>query len=181
MGVVDVVRHDQYWPGASADDHDRSSTEVLLEVFVRDYPSLVRLAALLLDDPHLAEDVVQDAYLRVATRHYRLNDHGKALAYLRRTVLNLARNSMRRRRLARRHGVVSLAAVSSAEEEAITAFERQQIVSGLQRLPRRQREVLVLRYFLDCSIEATAQVLGITTGSVKAYGSRGIQQLKDML
>ncbi|MFN8082419.1 MAG: sigma-70 family RNA polymerase sigma factor [Kineosporiaceae bacterium] len=94
-------------------------------------------------------------------------------------MVNLARNSLRRRRLARRHATVSLEVGCSAEEEAIIAFEPQEIVRGLQELPRRQREVLVLRYFLDCSTEETAQLLGITTGSVKGYASRGIQRLKD--
>jgi RNA polymerase sigma-70 factor (sigma-E family) len=153
----------------------------MVEVFTGQYLSLVRLAAMLLDDSHAAEDVVQDAYVRVAGRHYRLRDPHKALAYLRQTVVNLARNSLRRRLVARRHAVSSLRPAASAEDDAIDRFERQAVVRGLRALPRRHREVLVLRYYLECSVEETAGLLGLSTGSVKAYASRGFQQLKALV
>jgi RNA polymerase sigma factor (sigma-70 family) len=63
----------------------------------------------------------------------------------------------------------------------IDRFERQAVVRGLRALPRRHREVLVLRYYLECSVEETAGLLGISTGSVKAYASRGFQQLKALV
>ena len=155
--------------------------QVMSEVFTGQYRSLVRLAAMLLDDPHAAEDVVQDAYVRVATRHYRLRDPDKALAYLRQTVVNLARNSLRRRLLARRHPEPGPSTEASAEDHAINRFEQQAIVRALRSLPRRHREVLVLRYYLDCSIEETAGLLGLSAGSVKAYASRGGQQMKALV
>jgi len=153
----------------------------MLEVFTGQYSSLVRLAALLLDDSHAAEDVVQDAYVRVAARLSRLRDPDKALAYLRQTVVNLARNSLRRRLVARRHATSSLPAAASAEDDAIDRFERQSVVQALRALPRRVREVLVLRYYQDCSVQETAELLGLSTGSVKAYASRGVQQLKNLV
>jgi RNA polymerase sigma-70 factor (sigma-E family) len=155
--------------------------DVMAEVFTGQYASLVRLAAMLLDDSHAAEDVVQDAYIRVAARHHRLRDPGKALAYLRQTVVNLARNSLRRRVLARRHTLAAGGTVASAEDDAIGRFERQSVVRALRTLSRRHREVLVLRYYLDCSVEDTADLLGLSTGAVKAYASRGVQQLKSAL
>ena len=164
-----------------ADSRDEASANVMVEVFTGQYPSLVRLAAMLLDDSHAAEDVVQDAYVRVASRHYRLRDSEKALAYLRQTVVNLARNTLRRRLVARRHAVSSVRAAASAEDDAIDRFERQGVVRALRALPRRHREVLVLRYYLDCSVEQTAGLLGLSTGSVKAYASRGFQQLKALI
>lgn len=158
-----------------------SSADLLTEVFTGQYLSLVRLAAMLLADPHAAQDVVHDAYLRVAVRHYRLRDPNKALAYLRQTVVNLARNSLRRRLLARRHEAVSVGFAASAEDDAIARFERQAVIRGLRALPRRNREVLVLRYYLGCSVEETAGLLGLSAGSVKAYASRGAQQLKELI
>jgi RNA polymerase sigma factor (sigma-70 family) len=152
MGVMSLpVRDGRADPEVGAE----SSADVLVEVLTGQYPSLVRLAAMLLDDAHAAEDVVQDAYVRVAARHYRLRDPHLALAYLRQTVVNLARNSLRRRLLARRHVASSLPDAASAEEAAIDRFERQSVIRGLRALSRRYREVLVLRYYLDCSVEDT--------------------------
>lgn len=167
--------------GPAADYLDEPSTDVMVEVYHGQYPSLVRLAAMLLDDPHAAEDIVQDAYVRVAARHYRLRDPEKAVAYLRQAVVNLARNSLRRRLLARRHATVDLPDAASAEDDAIDKFERQAVVRALRALPRRHREVLVLRYYLDCSVAETARLLGLGAGSVKAYASRGFQQLKALV
>jgi RNA polymerase sigma-70 factor (sigma-E family) len=178
--VTSVTEHSSGQdPGVDGREH--SSANVMVEVFTGQYPSLVRLAAMLLDDSHAAEDVVQDAYVRVATRHHRLRDPHKALAYLRQTVVNLARNSLRRRLVARRHAESSLPAAASAEDDAIDRFERQAVVQGLRALSRRHREVLVLRYYLECSVEETAELLGLSTGSVKAYASRGFQRLKALL
>lgn len=155
--------------------------DVIAEAFAGQYPTLVRLAAMLLDDAHAAEDVVQDAYLRVAARPVRLRDPQKALAYLRQTVVNLSRNAIRRRALVRRHAATDLPDAASAEESAIESFERQAIVLALRRLPRRHRETLVLRYYLELSVDETARTLGISTGAVKAYTSRGFQQLRDLI
>ena len=167
--------------GPAVDRPEEPSVNVMIAVYHGQYPSLVRLAAMLLDDPHTAEDVVQDAYVRVATRHYRLRDPDKAVAYLRQAVVNLARNSLRRRLLARRHATVDLTDVASAEDDAIDRFRRQAVVRALRALPRRHREVLVLRYYLGCSVAETAGLLGLGSGSVKAYASRGVQQLKALV
>jgi RNA polymerase sigma-70 factor (sigma-E family) len=158
------------------------SVDPLAEVFTGQYASLVRLAAMLLDDLHAAEDIVHDAYLRVAARHYRLRDPNKALAYLRQTVVNLARNSLRHQLVVRRHAAVAASdAVVSAEEAALERFEQLAVVRALRDLPLRHREVLVLRYYLDLSVEQTASLLGLSTGAVKAYASRGAKQLKVLL
>ena len=178
MRTASVYDGGQDPEAASRED---SSANMMIEVFTGQYPSLVRLAAMLLDDSHAAEDVVQDAYVRVAARHYRLRDPHKALAYLRQTVVNLARNSLRRQLVARRHAVSSLPAAASAEDDAIDRFERQAVITALRALPRRHREVLVLRYWLQCSVEETAELLGLSTGSVKAYASRGFNQLKALV
>jgi RNA polymerase sigma-70 factor (sigma-E family) len=162
------------------------SVDPLAEVFTGQYTSLVRLAAMLLDDPHNAEDIVHDAYLRTATRHYRLRDPNKALAYLRQTVVNLARNSLRHQLVVRRHAPAvaasdPVASAASAEEAALERFEQLAVVRALRDLPIRHREVLVLRYYLDLSVEQTASLLGLSTGAVKAYASRGAKQLKVLL
>jgi RNA polymerase sigma-70 factor (sigma-E family) len=184
MGVsVDDTRWDSWEAavgGREVADRVDDAAHVIGEVFAAQYPALVRLAAMLLSDPHAAEDIVQDAYVRVAARRYRVRDPDQALAYLRQTVVNLARNSLRRRLLIQRHSTVSLSDEPSAEADAIARFEQQQVIRDLRSLSRRHREVVVLRYYLDCSIEETADLLGLSTGAVKAYASRALQQLKAM-
>src|SRR2546430_9986423 len=122
---VTSVSGDDAGPYPEVDRGGDSSADVLAEVLTRGYAVLVRLAAMLLDDAHGAEDVVQDAYVRVAARRYRLRDPDKALAYLRRTVVNLARNSLRRRIVARRLSSFTIADAASTEDYAIARFERQ--------------------------------------------------------
>jgi RNA polymerase sigma-70 factor (sigma-E family) len=175
------VRVHQGGPDPEAGSREDCSANVMIAVFTGQYPALVRLAAMLLDDSHAAEDVVQDAYIRVAARHHRLRDPNRALAYLRQTVVNLARNSLRHQLVARRHAASNLPAAASAEEDAIDRFERQAVIRALRVLPRRHREVLVLRYCLQCSVEETAELLGLSAGSVKAYASRGVSQLKALI
>lgn len=153
----------------------------MAEVLAARYPGLVRLAAMLLDDASSAEDVVQEAYVRVAARPRRLRDPNHAHAYLRQAVVNLSRTWVRRRKLAERHRSPPDPDLASAEEGAIEAFERQAVVRGLRALPRRQREVLVLRYYLDLTIEATAHELGLSPGAVKSYASRGLARLGELI
>src|SRR4051812_3659471 len=92
--------------GAPATGWGRTVTDddALAALYLRHFPSLVRLAALLLDDLAASEDVAQEAYVRVALARRRLRDPDAGLAYLRRTVVNLARSALRRRLVARRHG-----------------------------------------------------------------------------
>jgi RNA polymerase sigma-70 factor (sigma-E family) len=176
-----VSVHDGSERGDPVSQPSGGPVDVMTQVFSGQYPSLVRLAAMLLDDAHLAEDVVQEAYIRAAAGQRRLRDPEKALAYLRQTVVNLSRSSIRRRLLVWRHSVSSLPDVSSAEEDAIESFERQAVIQGLRSLPRRHRESLVLRYYLDLTVEQTARTLGISTGAVKSYTSRGLKQLGELI
>lgn len=150
-------------------------------IYTQQFSSLVRLAALLLDDVAASEDVVQEAYLRVSASQRRLRDPEKALAYLRQTVVNLSRSALRRRAMMRRHAPKPLPDGASAEDGAYAAFERAAVVQALRQLPRRSREALVLRYYLDLTEAQTAQALGISIGSVKSYCSRGLDRLATLL
>jgi RNA polymerase sigma-70 factor (sigma-E family) len=153
----------------------------LAAVFAAQYRPLVRLAAMLLDDPHAAEDMAQEAYVRVAVRRDRVRDPHKTLAYLRQTVVNLCRTANRRGALARRFATVEVPDVPDIQDGAVARFQQQAVVAGLRALPRRHREVVVLRFYLDLSVEQTALALGLSTGAVKAYSSRGLEQLRRRL
>lgn len=142
-------------------------------LYAAHYRSLVRLAALLLDDASASEDVVQEAYVRVHGRH--LDDPNKALAYLRQTVVNLARSSLRRRLVARR--LAPRPDRATVDDAAYATVERDALVTALRAIPRREREALVLRYVADLSEAQAAEVMGCAVGSVKGYTSRGLARL----
>lgn len=162
-----------------------TTEETLTALYVTEYQRLLRLAALLVDDLGSCEEIVQDAYLKVHAALLgptpRLRDEDRALAYLRQTVVNLARSSLRRRLVARKHAPRAMPDAPSAEEGAYAQVERAAVVKALRDLPRRQREAVVLRYYGDLSEAAAAGVMGVSVGSVKAYTSRGLAALAEAL
>lgn len=166
-------------PG-DADEAMAEGTTVdhLTETYRAHYRSLLGLAALLLDDTASCEDVVQEAFIRVHSARNRVRDPEKTLAYLRQTVVNLSRSALRRRILGLKLLSKPMPDMASAEEGAYEQLERDQLIKAMRGLQRRQREVLVLRYFADMTEAQVAETLGLSLGSVKAYGSRGIAALR---
>ncbi|TVL92604.1 SigE family RNA polymerase sigma factor [Streptomyces sp. SAJ15] len=155
-----------------------TTVDHLTETYRAHYRSLLGLAALLLDDTASCEDVVQEAFIRVHSARNRVRDPEKTLAYLRQTVVNLSRSALRRRILGLKLLSKPMPDMASAEEGAYEQLERDQLIKAMRGLQRRQREVLVLRYFADMTEAQVAETLGISLGSVKAYGSRGIAALR---
>ncbi|MGW0534146.1 SigE family RNA polymerase sigma factor [Streptomyces sp. NPDC003032] len=155
-----------------------TTVDHLTETYRAHYRSLLGLAALLLDDTASCEDVVQEAFIRVHSARKRVRDPEKTLAYLRQTVVNLSRSALRRRILGLKLLSKPMPDMASAEEGAYDLLERDELIKAMRGLQRRQREVLVLRYFADMTEAQVAETLGISLGSVKAYGSRGIAALR---
>jgi RNA polymerase sigma-70 factor (sigma-E family) len=142
---------------------------------------LVRLAVLLVDDLATAEDVVQDAFARFLARPTRLDDPQRAVAYLRTSVVNGARDKLRRRRTARAYEPPHEVPRDATAESAVLAEEHREVLAALRQLAPRQREVLVLRYWSDCSEAEIAEHLGISRGAVKSTASRALDALEKML
>lgn len=145
---------------------------------------LVGLASLLVDDRETAEDVVQDAFAGLYRRWRHLRDPDAAVAYLNRAVVNGGRDHVRRDRradAARVRLVPAPAVLGSAEHDAVVHAEADRLWSALTRLPHRQRQVLVLRYYLDQSEAEIADTLEVSRGSVKRHASRGIAALAHSL
>ncbi|MET9958804.1 SigE family RNA polymerase sigma factor [Streptomyces sp. NPDC006326] len=155
-----------------------TTVDHLTETYQAHYRSLLGLAALLLDDTASCEDVVQEAFIRVHSARNRVRDREKTLAYLRQTVVNLSRSALRRRILGLKLLSKPMPDMASAEEGAYDQLERDDLIKAMRGLQRRQREVLVLRYFADMTEAQVAETLGVSLGSVKAYGSRGIAALR---
>ena len=138
---------------------------------------LTRLAVVMLGDRPAAEDVVQDAFCGLYTHWRRLSDPAKALPYLRSAVLNGCRNHRRRGYRAGREP----AGWEHAESAVLLAEEHREVLAGLQRLPARQCEALVLRFYLELAEPEIAQTMGISRGTVKSTTSRALAALGRIL
>ena len=143
--------------------------------------ALVKLAFLMTGDQPTAEDIVQDAFLGLCRRWRSLEDTGNALGYLRASVLNGCRSVHRVR--FRRRGITLDAPedTASAEDIAILGEANRLVLVAIRRLPPRQREAVVLRYYLDMTEDQAAQAMGVSRGTVKSATSRGLAGLARML
>lgn len=142
----------------------------------------IRLAVVMLGDRTAAEDVVQDAFCGLYRRWQKLDDPAKALSYVRSAVLNGSRSHLRAKIRAERHvAAISTDHVASAEDDALLAEEHAEVLAALRKLPARQREALVLKFYLDLDEPDIASAMGISAGTVKSTTSRGIAALGRLL
>lgn len=160
---------------------EADAREGITALFAEHHTRMLRVAAVLLSDAALAEDVVQDAYVSVYAAWSRLREPAAAVGYLHRSVVNGSRSKLRRRVVAERHAAGPPPDAASAEDAALAGLADGPVVRALRSLPRREREVVLLRHYLDLSERQTADALGLRPGSVKAYGSRGLAALRAAL
>ncbi|MFG2357194.1 RNA polymerase sigma factor [Streptomyces sp. NPDC048521] len=140
--------------------------------------ALVRLAVLLVDDLPTAEDVVQDAFTALFRRHgHRLDSLDDPEAYLRTSVVNAARSVLRRRRTVRAHTPPPEGYAPAPEEDVLLHEDHREVLAALRTLTRRQREVLVLRYWSHLTEVEIAAALGLSRGAVKSTASRALDAL----
>ena len=143
---------------------------------------LIRLAYLMLGDRAAAEDAVQDAFCGLYCRWDQLEDPAGALAYVRSSVLNGCRTALRRRARGRQlTDYQPPAGPDEAEAAALTQEERQEVMRAVRRLPDRQREALVLRFYLDLPDGEIARAMGIRPGTVRSAIHRALQALGHLL
>lgn len=146
-----------------------------------EYRSLVRMSAVLLGDVASAEEIVQDSFIAVHAAWRGLRDIDKGVHYLRRTVQNRSRSLLRHRVVVDKHMRASEPDMPSAEQAAILRLQRAAVVAALRTLPTRQREALVLRFYLDLSEEQVAAAMQISQGAVKSHTARGKAALRSLL
>ncbi len=152
--------------------------DAVTALYAAHYTSLVRLAALLVHHSGEAEEIVQDAFVTMHDKWRRLRDPDKALGYLRRSVVNRTRSAHRHHLVAVKHLPDRLEDAASAESHAMAAHTRAQVMAAVHKLPTRQREVLVLRYYSDLTEAQIADTLGISPGAVKSHAHRGMSTLR---
>jgi RNA polymerase sigma-70 factor (sigma-E family) len=148
-------------------------------LFLRHAESAGRLAFLLTGDRGMAEDLVQDAFIRLAGRFVHLRDEQAFPAYLNRTVVNLARSRFRRARLERAYLRAQRLPAPASGGSDLEDSDR--LATALRALPERQRAAVVLRFYLDLSVERTAEIMRCRPGTVKALVFRGLANLRDVI
>jgi RNA polymerase sigma-70 factor (sigma-E family) len=164
--------------GTTAGQQGVGSVDALVAALFRAEGSrLVSLARLFVDDRTAAEDLVQEAFIRLARSAHRIRDEERAAAYLRSIVINLARDHNRRGLVSFRHRPPAAPDVPSAEEHAAGSEGRREVVEALRALPKRQRDCVALRYYLELSIPDIAETLGVSTNSVKTHLQRGLRSM----
>ena len=144
---------------------EAGTTDLLASLFDAHYRSLCRLAYVLLGDPAHAEDVVQEAFLRMFTGIGRLRDRGRADAYLRRSVVNLSRSRLRRRSV---EGRGNAAAHRADRRESPMGGSDLDLLEAVRALPPRQRAAVALFYYADLPESEVASTLGCSIGTVKS-------------
>ena len=166
---------------AAAEREDWSADLAVAKLYSLHYRPLVRLAAMLVRDTPSAEEVVQEAFIAMHEGWHRLKDTDKALAYLRKAVVNRARSVLRHRMVVEKNAPKPAPDMPSAEHGAMAMLERSAVIAALRALPERQREALVLRYYADLSEADIAAAMGISRGAVKSHTSRGMAALRAAL
>ena len=155
--------------------------QTIAAMYSTEYRSLVRISVVLVGDVGTAEEVVQECFIAMYAAWRRLKNVDKAVNYLRRSVVNRSRSVLRRRIVADKHVPKHEPDMPSAEQGAITQLERTAVIAALRSLPVRQREAIMLRYYLDLSEEEVASAMRISRGAVKSHTARAKAALRAVL
>ena len=143
--------------------------------------TLSRIAYLLAGDHHAAQDLLQNALIKIATHWERVARAGEPMAYVRRVLYHEHVSGWRRdKHLRAEQSTESLPERSRGGDEAGEVVRRMVLEQALTRLTARQRALLVLRYFEDISEAETARILGIAVGSVKSQTSHALGRLRTL-
>lgn len=162
---------------------DPERRRLVVDLFEHEATALVRLARIFTDDKNAAEDLVQEAFIRLYRSAHRIEDPARSAAYLRSIVLNLARDHNRRGLLSLRHLQTSerLENPDRPDEAVVRTESQAEVIDALLSLSLRQRECLVLRYYFDLSEREIGSTLGISANSVKTHCRRGMASMRELL
>jgi RNA polymerase sigma factor (sigma-70 family) len=157
-----------------------SDPDAVIAALYRDHArSLVGLARVFVDHRDAAEDIVQEAFIRMSRSLDRVNDPTRAGAYLRSIVLNLARDHNRRGLLSLRHRMPANDLDPAGVDETIaTNDQHRRVIEAVRALPRRQRDCVALRYLMELSVAEVAATLEVSENSVKTHLKRALARLR---
>jgi len=156
---------------------------LVTSLFAQEGTALVRLARLFTDDRNAAEDLVQEAFIRLHRSVDRIRDPDKAAPYLRSILLNLARDHNRRGLMSLRHAeaLTPDSSPEAPEDRVILNDQQSKVIEALEDLPPRQRECLLLRFYFDLTEREIGATLQISPNSVKTHCRRGMDSLRKNL
>jgi RNA polymerase sigma factor (sigma-70 family) len=156
---------------------------LVAQMFSQEGSSLVRLARFFCDDRNAAEDLVQEAFIRLHRSAGSIRDIDRVPAFLRSIVINLARDHNRRGLMSLRHRNTAerVKAQPEPDDHAVADEESATVLSAVRLLPERQRACLVLHYYQELSIAEVADTLHISKNSVKTHCRRGLASLESRL
>lgn len=157
---------------------DLPSPGSLEDLYVRHAPDAIRLAYLLTNDGPLAEDLTQEAFIKVTGRFGHLRDPDAFSAYLRRTVVNLAMSHHRRKRVERDHLAKEAARPGSRSVDPPDIEGREELRAALRALPERQRAAVVLRYYEDLPEQQVAHAMGCSVTAARSLVFRAMGTLR---
>jgi RNA polymerase sigma factor (sigma-70 family) len=161
-----------------------AAENLVVELFRTEGRSLVRLARLFVDDRDAAEDIVQEAFLRLARHANKIESIDRAPAYLRSIVLNLARDHNRRGLVSLRHRAATGREVDVIHDTAdllARTEEHRAVLEAVRMLPTRQRDCITLKYFEELSLDEIGSTLGVSVNSVKTHLRRALAALDGKL
>lgn len=151
------------------------------DVYRAEAHSLVGMLWVYTGDRDAAEELVQEAFVRLHTSWRSLRDPDRAAAFVRTVAFNLARSRFRRLRVARRYVPERAGLVASAEDGLVLSEERRAVIDAVRSLPRRQRECVVLRYYGGLGEAETAHAMGVSVNSAKTHLRRALDALEHAL
>jgi RNA polymerase sigma factor (sigma-70 family) len=174
--------------------------QAITAIYGSEYRSLVRLAVVLVGDVGAAEEIVQDSFVAMRGAWRRLQDRDKALSYLRQSVVARSRSTRRRAAAGppapagaprlpnagqqdtgrQDTGRQDTGRQDTARQET-AQLARSAVISALRSLPPRQREALVLRFYLDLSEGQAASAMGVSRDAVARHTTRAMAALQDVL
>ncbi|HVR33595.1 MAG TPA: SigE family RNA polymerase sigma factor [Acidimicrobiia bacterium] len=155
--------------------------QIVGHLFEAEARNLVRLARFFVDDRDAAEDLVQEAFIRLARSIHRIKNPHAAPAYLRSIVLNLARDHNRRGLVSLRHRLSAEPPAGGLDDGLELAEDQQRVIEALRGLAPGQRNCLVLRYYMELSNPEIARTLGVSVNTVKTQIQRGMAALEQVL
>lgn len=156
---------------------------LVAQLFEQEGAALVRMARLFTDDRNAAEDLVQEAFIRLHKSAHRIKSQDKAAPYLRSIVINLARDHNRRGLMSLRHqeGIPAGTAPEAPEDLLLLDQEQMLLLDEVRELSPRQRDCIFLRFYLELSSREIADVLSISPNSVKTHCRRGLASLRETI
>lgn len=145
---------------------------------VDQYPRLVGTLTLYTGDPCLAEELAQESLARALARWDRVQGAAVPGAYVHRIAMNMANSHFRRRRAAARALTRHGPGQSHHDPDGADAVAVREAIASL---PRRQRQIVVLRFHSQLTLREVAETLGMTEGAAKALNHRATQTLRNLL